>query len=176
MSDQGLAIFSPFKIALVVGFTFLAWGDLVHGDQIALMVETLVIGLYLNDLYSKRNQIMSAKRLTFSEFLKQVKHDWNHFSIKLWFLSFFDTSTEEAKKRYTLNLIFMGIILTPAIMSILRFNESVQESILTFGFVLWSLWFIVTNVKEFLKTRELKRLLFSNIGVYFLICSLVLVL
>lgn len=176
MSDQGLAIFSPFKIALVVGFTFLAWGDLVHGDQIALMVETLVIGLYLNDLYLKRNQIISAKRLTFSEFLAQVKHDWNHFSFKQWLLSFFDTSTEEAKKRYTLNLIFMGIILTPAIMSILKFNESVQEGILTFGFVIWSLWFIVTNLKEFQRTRELKRLLFSNIGVYFLICSLVLVL
>jgi len=171
MSDQGLAIFSPFKVALVVAFTFLAWGDLVHGDQIALMVETLVIGLYLNDLYSKRNQIMSAKRLTFSEFLKQVKLDWNHFSFKQWTLSFFDTSTDEARKRYNLNFI-----LTPAIMNLLKFNESVQEGIVTFGFVLWSLWFIVTNLKEFKKTRKLKRLLFSNIGVYFLICSLVLVL
>jgi len=119
---------------------------------------------------------MSAKRLTFSEFLKQVKLDWNHFSFKQWTLSFFDTSTDEARKRYNLNLIFMGIILTPAIMNLLKFNESVQEGIVTFGFVLWSLWFIVTNLKEFKKTRKLKRLLFSNIGVYFLICSLVLVL
>lgn len=176
MSDQGLAIFSPFKVALVVAFTFLAWGDLVHGDQTALMVETLVIGLYLNDLYLKRNQIISAKKLTFYEFLAQVKHDWSQFSLKQWLLGFFDTSTNEAKKRFTLNLIFMTIIFTPAIMNLLRLSDSAQEGILTFGFVAWSIWFIVTNLKEFRKTRQIKRLLFSNIGVYFLICSLVLVL
>ena len=176
MSDQGLAIFSPFKIALVFAFTFLAWGDLVHGDQIALMVETLVIGLYLNDLYLKRNQIIHAKRLTFSEFIAVVKKDWNDFNFKQWLLGFFDTSTEEAKKRLSLNVMFMAIILTPAIMNFLKLHESIQEGIVALGFVAWSVWFIVTNLKEFKKTRNLKRLVISNIGVYFLICSLILVL
>lgn len=176
MSDQGLAIFSPFKIALVIAFTFLAWGDLVHGDQIALMVESLIIGLYLNDLYSKKEQIINARRLTFREFIDQVKKDWVELNLKSWFLSFFDTSTKESKKRFNRNLLFLAIILAPAAMNLLRLTASEQEGVISVGFIVWSVVFIYSNLKEFKKTKQFKRLLFSNLGVYFLICSLLLVL
>ncbi len=176
MSDQGLAIFSPFKIALVIAFTFLAWGDLVHGDQIALMVESLVIGLYLNDLYSKKEQIINAKRLTFKEFINQVHKDWSNLNFKVWFLSIFNTSTQESKKRFNRNLLFLAIILTPAVMNLLSLTAREQESVLSVGFIVWSVVFIYSNLKEFKKTKQVRRLLFSNLGVYFLICSLLLVL
>tara|TARA_R110002049_G_scaffold267551_3_gene443918 strand:- start:463 stop:993 length:531 start_codon:yes stop_codon:yes gene_type:complete len=176
MSDQGLAIFSPFKIALVIAFTFLAWGDLVHGDQIALMVESLIIGLYLNDLYSKKEQIINARRLTFREFIDQVKKDWIELNLKSWFLSFFNTSTKESKKRFNRNLLFLAIILAPAAMNLLRLTASEQEGVISVGFIVWSVVFIYSNLKEFKKTKQFKRLLFSNLGVYFLICSLLLVL
>lgn len=176
MSEQGLAIFSPFKIALVCAFTFLAWGDLVHGDQIALIVETLVIGLYLNDLYSKRQQIQNAKRLKFNEFLQVVAADWKEFNIKKWFTGFFDTSTPESKNRFLINMTFLAIILAPGLMNLLLLTELEQEGVLIAGFVAWSIWFIVSNLKAFMRTKQLSRLVFLNMGVYFLICSLLLVL
>lgn len=176
MSDQGLAIFSPFKVALVLSFTFLAWGDLVNGDQTAVMAQTLVIALYLNDLYQKRNQIIHAKRLTFDEFIVRLKEDWKSFSFKKWFFSFVDASTKESRRRLTSNLFFGVILLAPFIMHALQLTESEQSNVLIGAFVMWSVWFIQSNLKAFFKTKELSRLFFSNIGVYFLLCSLLLVL
>ena len=176
MPEQGIAIFSPFKVALVLAFTFLAWGDLVHGDQTALMVEALIIGLYLNDLYLKRDKIMHARRLSFSEFLQTLHRDWKQFSLKLWLHSFFDTSTKESRGRLLINLFFLAIIFAPSIMNLLLLTEVEQEAVLIAGFVLWSIWFIVSNIKAFIRTKQFGRLVFSNLGVYFLICSLLLVL
>lgn len=176
MSDQGLAIFSPFKIALVFGFTLLAWGDLANGDQTALMAEVLIVALYLNDLFLQRKKILNARRLSFSEFLIQVKTDWKAFSFLSWGAGFLDRSTKEAKRRFTLNLFFAVILLSPAIMHILNLTEVEQEGVLIAAFVAWSIWFIRTNLREFMRTKELSRLLFSNLGVYFLLCSLLLVL
>lgn len=176
MSNQGLAIFSPFKISLVLGFTLLAWSDLVNGDQTALMAETLVIALYLNDLYLRRDQITRARRLTFSEFIAQIKSDWKAFSFRGWFKDFFDISTHESKRRLLSNLFFISIILSPTLMHLLSLSESAQEGVFIASFVAWSIWFIQSNLKAFAQTKAITRLFFSNVGVYFLLCSLLLVL
>lgn len=176
MSDQGLAIFSPFKVALVFGFTLLAWSDLRNGDQIALMAEVLIVALYLNDLFIQRKKIVKARRLTFQEFVQQIKLDWKAFSLLTWFKGFFDRSTKEARRRFTLNMFFAGILSAPTIMHLLNLTEGEQEGILVAAFVFWSIWFIKTNLKEFIRTKEVGRLIFSNLGVYFLLCSLLLVL
>ncbi len=176
MSDHGLTIFSPFKIALVFGFTLLAWSDLVHGDQTALMAEILIIALYLNDLYLKRHQIMRARYLTWSEFMQQVRTDLHNFKPMAWVKNFFDTSNTLAKKRFTVNMFFAGILLSPLIMWMLNLTETEQSWVLMTAFVVWSIWFIVTNLKVFWRTRALSRLFMTNLGVYFLLCSLLLML
>lgn len=176
MSDHGLTIFSPFKIALVFGFTLLAWSDLVHGDQTALMAEILIIALYLNDLYLKRHQIMRARYLTWSEFMQQVRNDLCNFKPTVWIKSFIDTSNPLARKRFTVNMFFAAILFSPLIMWALNLTESEQSGVLIGAFVMWSIWFLITNLKVFWRTRELSRLLMTNLGVYFLLCSLLLVL
>lgn len=176
MSEHGLTVFSPFKVLLLVSFTLLAWGDLIHGDQTALTAEILIIALYLNDLYIKRHQIAQARRLTFKEFLQQVKHDFLSFKLMGQVRNFFDRSTPLARKRFMINFYFAVILLSPITMGLMKLNDDEQSMLLTFALVIWSIWFIVSNLKAFWRTREVSRLLISNMGVYFLLCSLLLML
>src|SRR5690606_27730270 len=105
-----------------------------------------------------------------------MREDWRAFSLRQWILSLFDVSTKAARQRMKTNGFFLLIICAPFIMYGLKLTEKEQEQVLIAGFVFWSLWFLVHNLKVFFKTKELTRLFFSNIGVYFLLCSLILVL
>ena len=123
-----------------------------------------LIAILINDIYIrwKKNAFYTNA---------SILKDLNSFSLKTFFTK--DRSREQ-KIKMIMNFIFFIVLSLPFIFTWLNVNVVIQEDILKIGTITWAGAFLTISLRSFQETKKVEWLVFCQLGVFFLVGSLLL--
>ena len=177
---------SAFKWGILTCFFILALIEVLSGPlDVASVMAPLLFCLLLVQLYQSADQKgqkddfrleLKRQKMEGAPKLEKVK-----LFFKFIFLSIknevFAKSPELSKHQKALKLFMNNLFLLMVVLVVFsNFFSPIHQEIQLASILIWSIAFLALNIREFMKSLSYARLIMVNIGIFFVLGSLTLVI